>query len=183
MKQYRRLTYDDRMRIEVLLKQGVNPYKISQILGFRSSSIYREIKLGIVDGKYDAARSHERYLETRNSQGRKSILNINPDLAMRISYLIRVQELSPRLVIEELKKEQYPNCPASYTTIYSAIDAGLIPCVTRETLRSKKTHMFSNGLIKIPQWICEELNLKDNEELTIDTSHGRIIIQKCEDHY
>ena len=38
--------------------------------------------------------------------------------------------------------------------------------------------MFSNGLIKIPKWICEELDLKDNEDLDIDIADGRIIINK-----
>ena len=38
--------------------------------------------------------------------------------------------------------------------------------------------MFSNGLIKVPKWICKELDLQDNEDLDIDVINGTMIIKK-----
>ena len=54
----------------------------------------------------------------------------------------------------------------------------MIPSVTGETLKHKKTHMFSNGLIKVLSWICKQLDLHDNDALNIDVTDGKIVIGK-----
>ena len=47
---YRRITYADRVYIEVLYNHcHMNPYNISKELGFHNVSIYREIRMGLYD--------------------------------------------------------------------------------------------------------------------------------------
>ena len=108
------------------------------------------------------------------------MLELDKELAQYISKLILEDSLSPVDILKRLRKENHPNAPLSKTTIYAAIDNGLIPSVTRDTLllKRKKTHMFSDGLIKVPKWICKELDLQDNEDLDIDILDGKIVIQK-----
>ncbi|MFN4956501.1 MAG: helix-turn-helix domain-containing protein, partial [Cyclobacteriaceae bacterium] len=38
MKEYKRLTYEDRVKIELLTKQGFNPAKISRLIGRHRST-------------------------------------------------------------------------------------------------------------------------------------------------
>jgi len=132
--------------------------------------------------RYNADYAQQHYLKRNEKNGRIPKLKLDEFLAQYISKLILEESLSPLEIIYRLRSENYPNFPSSKATIYAAIDSGLIPSVTRETLLSKrkKTRMFSNGLIKIPKWICEELNLKDDEDLDIDITKGRIIISKSE---
>ena len=106
--------------------------------------------------------------------------NSSPQLPQRRKTNKWENNLSPAQIIHQLRIENYTEYPLSVNTIYAAIDKGLIPDVTRETLllKRKKTHMFSNGLINIPKWICEELDLQNNETLDIDVLNGTIIIKK-----
>lgn len=43
---YKHITWDDRLKIEALLKANVPVSKIAKIVGFHRSTIYREIKRG-----------------------------------------------------------------------------------------------------------------------------------------
>ena len=63
----------------------------------------------------------------------------------------------------------------SAVSIYSAIDAGLIPGVTRESLRPDTVKMFSGGNIIIPAWVREEYELKDGDLFRIEISKNGII--------
>lgn len=48
-KGYKHLTYNDRLRIEVLLKAGVAKTEIAKIMGVHCSTIYREVKRGVYE--------------------------------------------------------------------------------------------------------------------------------------
>ena len=164
-----------------MIDNGCSVKDIAEKLGVHQATIYREKKRFEAPCKYDPKLAHNTYLKELKNKGRASKLELDKALAKYISKLILEESLSPEKIIKRLKDENYQNVP-SKSTIYAAIDSGLIPSVTRETLllKRKKTHMFSNGLIKIPKWICEELDLKDDEDLDIDTVDGRIIINKSE---
>lgn len=65
-------------------------------------------------------------------------------------------------------------------TIYSAIDDGLIPGVTRESLNSYVTTMFSDGQIHIAKWVRNALDLNDGDELLFEVVDNKIIFTKAE---
>lgn len=177
MKHYIRLSYSDRQVIEQMLNSGVSVDKIAIHLNRHRSSIYREISLGKKDGKYSAEVAQEYALMQQKEKGRPTLLEANPNLCKYISRLILEDKLSPAKIVQKLKDEGY-SYPSAYHTIYSAIDNGLIPNVTREAMRDKRTHMFSDGLIRLPLWVRKELELKNNEDLIIDIVDGKIVVEK-----
>ena len=179
-KQYSHLTYESRMLIKQMIESGSCKKDIAIKLGVSLSTVYRELGRSNDSEGYDPEIVQQSYEKMLKSKGRKSKLELDKALAQYISQLILEESLSPAEIIDRLRAEKYQNFPLSKTTLYAAIDRGLIPSVTRETLLLKRkiTHMFSNGLIKIPKWICEELDLRDDEDLDIDIADGRIIINK-----
>ncbi len=178
---YKRLSFDDRKVIEIMLKKGHSVSEIAKALNKSHPAIYHELKRCKGLERYNADFAQQDYLKCNKDNGREAKLELDNELAKYISKMILEESLSPVEIINRLRSENYPNFPSSKTTIYAAIDNGLIPSVTRKTLLSKrkKTHMFSNGLIKIPKWICDELSLKDNEDLEIDIVHDKIIIKRA----
>ena len=61
-KKFKHLSFNDRLRLEVLLKAGHKPKEIAEILHFHISTIYREMQRG----KYEALNS-DLTTETRYS--------------------------------------------------------------------------------------------------------------------
>ncbi len=151
-KGYKRLSYEERKSIEKLLYEGYSVVAIAELLNKTHQSIYHELKRCQSCSKYSADYAQQNYIRRNEGNGRKPLLEIDENLAQYISKLILEDALSPSEIIARLRSENYPDFPSSKTTIYAAIDNGLIPSVTRETLllKRKKTHMFSNSLIKIP---------------------------------
>ena len=178
-KQYSHLTYESRVLIKQMLESGNSKKDIAIKLGVSLTTVYRELKRSNDFKKYDPEIVQQSYEMMLKDKGQKSKLELNQEFAKYISKLILEEFLSPAEIIKRLKDEGHQNIK-SRNTIYAAVDKGLIPNVTRKTLllKRKKTHMFSNGLIKIPKWICEELDLRDGEDLDIDIDNGRIIINK-----
>ena len=163
-----------------MIESGSCKKDIAIKLGVSLATVYRELGRSNDSEGYDPEIVQQSYEKMIKSKGRKSKLELNPELAEYISKLVLEKNLSPSQIIDRLRIENYTECHLSRNTIYAAIDKGLIPNVTRETLllKRKKTHMFSNGLINIPKWICEELDLQDNENLDIDVLNETIIIKK-----
>ena len=179
-KQYSHLTYESRMLIKQMIESGSCKKDIAIKLGVSLATVYRELGRSNDSEGYDPEIVQQSYEKMIKGKGRKSKLELNPELAEYISKLVLEKNLSPSQIIDRLRIENYTEFHLSRNAIYAAIDKGLIPNVTRETLllKRKKTHMFSNGLINIPKWICEELDLQDNENLDIDVLNETIIIKK-----
>ena len=182
MGNYHHLSYDNRLLLKQMLDNKCSVKEIAEKLGVHTATVYREIKRFENASQYNPEIAQYVYSKELKTKGRKPKLELDKALAQYISQLILEESLSPVEIINRLRAEKYQNFPLSKTTLYAAIDRGLIPSVTRETLllKRKRTHMFSNGLIKIPKWICEELDLRDDEDLDIDIADGRIIINKSE---
>lgn len=179
METYKRLTLKDRLTIYELLKQNNSAKKIANQLGFAHQTIYYELKKGCKNGEYDPYYANETTKKLQKSKGAKNL--IEGKLAQIISKLILNEKLSPEKIIIRLQEMQLEKeIPLSKTTIYSAIDKGLIPNVTREDLFAYKatTHMFSDGLLHIPQWVRRELNIEDGIELSLEIKDSKIIIEK-----
>lgn len=181
---YKRISYEERKIIEKLLSEGSSVVFISETLNRSVQSIYRELMRCKSYSNYTADHAQKNCDLKKENKGRKGILELDVKLAERISLLIREENLSPVEIIKRLRLEKYPNVPSSRNTIYSAIYAGLIPQVTRDTLlekhKCKKTHMFSGRLVHIPSWICDQLELTDGKELDIDVIENKIVIKKSE---
>lgn len=176
------LKYDSRLIIKEMRDRGMSIQAVADELGVCWNTIHNELRRGAnTAGEYDPDYAEKQYWNRQKSKGRTPILMSSVDLAKRISELILTQGYSPKQILGILKKE-FPDEARnlkSVNTIYSAIDKGFIPGVTRANLRSNETKMSSEGVACIPKWIREELKLQDGDIISIEISDaGAIILNK-----
>jgi IS30 family transposase len=167
-----------------MLDDEISVRAIAKYLGFHQSAIYREIKRGTMNGVYNPENSEERYQNQLRKCGKEAIISANPKLAQAISDYILKDHLSPEKIIEALKEraDEFPETPKSCNTIYNAIDNGLIPKITRDSLRSEETTVHNNGNVFLATWLREELGIKDGDTLHFEvTEDKKIIFTKIED--
>ncbi len=149
---FKHLSFEQKLTLKEMLHSGFSIAEISNTLGYYRSSIYREIERGSVNGIYDPEYSEHQYQLKLAEKGREAILDANPELATHIADLILNQKLSPEKIVEYLKTEhKYSRIPLSKECIYYHLDKGRIPGVTRESLRTDASTIFSNGQICIPK--------------------------------
>ena len=154
MTKYKHFTFEQRVRLEKLLRSGMSIEGIAYEFGCHRSTIYNQIKAGQVDGTYNAELAQKRYEEAAKEKGPKPILKKNPSLCKYISECI-------------LEKK------------YSALDKGLIPDCTRDNLAyANETTINKHGEITIPQRIREALDLKAGEHFLVTIDDDKIIISK-----
>jgi len=178
---YKRLTIIERRKIKELKEQRYSIRKIANTLGFSSGAIHYELRKGDVtgSGQYDPDYAELQSKRNQQEKGRKPILSSNPDFAKYIADLILHEEKSPEQVCADLSINNPFNVAVSKNTIYRAIDERLLPGVTRESLCSHETKMFSNGMICIPKWIRNSFQFQDGDVFYINSSDdGTITIKK-----
>lgn len=176
---FSQLSYENRLEIKKMIDSDtkISARVIADKIGVHHSTISREIKKGMVDGSYNPEYAEEQAQLARADKGRVPILESDPQLAVRIADMILNEHLSPEKISNIIKEDsQFDN--VSVKTIYNAIDNGLIPDVTRESLRSTSSTIFSGGQIQIPKWVMDQLDLKDGDILQLEISADSEIIYK-----
>lgn len=173
------LTLEERKLIKDMLDSGKKGYQIAEALERNNTSIYREIKRGTRNGRYDPEYSYALYRESLREKGVGPILSKNRKLASYIAERILVDGLSPEQIVDLLQYNNDPELPpVNRNTIYSAIDAGLIPGVTRETLHHDVTKMYNRGCVMFPSWVRKKYGFKDGAMFKIvDNGNGDIIFK------
>lgn len=169
------LNINDRKIIANLYAQGKKGREIAEYIGCSFSTIYKEIRKGTINGTYNPEFAHKKHETLKKHKGLKPKLKMNSYLAKKISYYILKEELTLLQVVKRLQQKGYDI--KSVQTLYSSIDKGLIPNVTRETLDIKKARIFSKGLLQIPKWARTKLNLKDGDEVNLCVKNKRLIIE------
>lgn len=179
--EYNHLSLQDRRQIYKLLCEGASQAEIAEALQVHIATVYREIQRGKRDDDsfYDPEYADEQYgLRKQNRPKPTPVLLKNKQMAKEIAFLLQSGRYSVDEAIAVLKEKGYKNVPTK-TTVYSSIDRGLIPNVTRETLKSNETTVFGDGQIRIPKWICEQIELKDGEKIMIESNgNDRIILTR-----
>lgn len=178
---FKHLDMQKRLKLKEMLDSGRSVADIAVACGVNSSAIYREIERNSTEGKYDPYYAQSIYEDKLKKKGRSKLAD--KELAEYISRLILVDHLSPEKIIDLLAENDrgFLNAPQSPRTIYNAIDKGLIPNVTRESLLSKTCIVFSDGKICIPKWVLNKLNIKDGDVLQLEiTEKNEIIYSKKE---
>lgn len=178
-KEYSHLTIEKRKELARLLSEGRKAKEISALLEVHIASVYREIERGKnpQTNQYDPEYAEKSYQKGLKNKGREPVLSEDKELAAEIAKLILSENLSPEQALLKLESKGYTNLP-SKTTVYAAIDTGIIPGVSRESLHSKETSVFSGGTVIIPKWIREELSLEDGATLGIELEGNKIILTK-----
>jgi len=162
-----------------MLDNGYSKAEIAEKIGVHRSSIYNELNRNSKpDGTYDPDYAQELCSEKLSKRAPDPILVQNPEMARFIADKILKEHLSPES-IEALIADTFPNQTVSRGTIYHAIDDGLIPGVTRESLNSPTTVMFSGGQLRLPGWAMEKTGFSDGDRFEIDTdTKGQITFKK-----
>lgn len=145
--------------------------------------MYKEIKRGTHNGVYDPEYSHERIRQNKSKQGAKTLLETEPELAQHIANLILDSHKSVTEIVELLKTSSFKNTPSSNKTIYTAIQKGLIPGVTMDSLK-RDVAVYKNGSIRLPKSIQVTAALSANEQLAYEVNKdGSITIKKVKENY
>lgn len=174
---YSHLTLEDRRTIKSMLDAGASVRQIADKLGKHQRAIFYELKRGKRDGQYDPEYAENDYVSTQKSKNRpKAKLYDNPVLAQFVADCILQKRLSPKSIIQLINQDaRFQGSVRSTNTIYKAIDDGLIPGVTRESLRSNTVKVFSNGNIILPKWICNEYGYKDGDVFFVEVNQKGVI--------
>lgn len=179
---YKQLTYMQRKELKRLLDIGCSKADIAEKLGVHIATIYRELTRGDVDGGYDPDYAEGAYREMIATRGSKSVIDWNPNLREAIANFILKDKLSVEQVVDRLQQsKEFETYPTTKQTLYSAIDKGLIPGVTRDSLKSDTTVVFSDGLIHIAKWIRDEIGLEDGDQMKAEVKGNQIIYTKIKE--
>lgn len=133
---YRRMTWDDRVRIEALYNVGHTLQTIAKETGFAVSSIHYEIKRGQQkrNHRYSAHRAHKNAVANATAKGSIPKLHENILYAYYVAVRIKKGE-SPDVITATLRKRG--KWTVSTPTLYRYIDKGFIPGVTNKDLLEK----------------------------------------------
>lgn len=145
-KKFKQLTFNDRLRIEVLVKAGHKPKEIAEILHFHISTIYRELKRGTFTARNSDETTEERYSPDIAQEKKNEVLaNKGADLKIgnEIEFANRIEEIiieegySPAAALAVMEKEGY-DFTICVTTLYSYIDKGVFLNLTNKELPVKR---------------------------------------------
>lgn len=178
-REYSHMTIEKRRELSRLLSEGKKAKEIAEQLEIHIASVYREIERGKnpLTNVYDPEYAEEAYQKGLKNKGKEPVLSEDRKLAAEIAYLILDENLSPEQALLRLESKGYTNLPTK-TTVYAAIDGGIIPGVSRESLHSKEVNIFSGGTVIIPKWIRERLSLEDGTTLSVELDGNKIILTK-----
>lgn len=177
-----RLTYGQRQKIKEMMDSSVPVTKIAAAIGVHRSTIYNELKRNSDgNGQYEPDSAQAKYEGKMQKMGTKTILEQHPEMAAFIADKILNEGRSPENIAALIagSPDNFQGVTVGTKTIYSAIDRGLIPGVTRENLNTAYVKMFSNGLLRLPAWAMEKTGFKDGDKFTVDISvDGQILFKK-----
>lgn len=146
MKSFKHFTFNDRLRLEVLLKAEQKPDEIAQILHFHVSTIYREIGRGKFEALNPDFTKETRYSPDIAQQHKEAILAVKgaglkigkkQAFADRIEEIIINEGYSPAAALAKIKSEGY-DFTICVTTLYSYIDKGVFLNLTMKDLPVKR---------------------------------------------
>ena len=143
---YTHFTTEEREKSRVFKEQGLSIREIARILNRSPSSVSRELRRNCyADGSYAAHHADKLYRKRRKNCGRKPILDNGPAR----DYVLEKMNLrwSPEQIAGRSKREKQPFV-ISYSTIYRAIDSGVLPQQLKKIMRFKWKHKKCKGTDK-----------------------------------
>ena len=152
MKNYRHLSWNDRLTIERMLLKKYPKKAIADAIGCSLGTIYNELARAKYihtnsdltnEERYSPDLAEQRYRQMLKKKGKKPLIIQDKKLCQYISYMIKEMKYSPEAILLELNNNKGVSLDIkikSVNTIYDAIKKGYIPGITMEYLprRGKK---------------------------------------------
>lgn len=168
MKGFHQLKWEDRIRLEMLLRQGHSKSEVARQLGVNRSTVYNELRRGsYMHRKRDYLKDEMRYSPEiaqrrceENLKVRGTQLKIGNDIAYA-NYLeekIAKEGYSPEAVLGELKasgKDKEFNTSICVVTLYSYIDKGVFFSLTNKDLPAKRYKKRTYHKVKVQKRVRE----------------------------
>lgn len=145
-KSFNHFTWDDRLKLEALLKLGIKPMAIADELNFHHSSVYREIKKGLhsqlqsdltFKTVYAAEVAERKYLENLSAKGADLKIGSDIEFANTVEKIIIEKKYSPYAALEEIKRKNLSSLSICVTTLYNYINKGIFRMLSNEDLPAK----------------------------------------------
>lgn len=148
-RRFKQLTKEDRLAIELLTRRKTPVKEIAEEVGVHVSTIYREIKRGLViqrnsdlteEYRYCADFAHRKYREHLKAKGPELKIGNDRALADHIEYKILIEDYSPAAVLGEIKRSPELNFVTTISewTLYKYIDKGVFLNLTNKNLPIKR---------------------------------------------
>lgn len=122
-RQYTHLSFEQRMKIQLLKEQGVNVQQIAKDVGCSRQTIYNELKRNASPtyGKYTATQAQKRAEERKKVPRKKLKIENHPEMERTIIQLLTQFRWSPEIIAKELEKknkERVVSAECIYQYIY-----------------------------------------------------------------
>jgi len=148
------LSWEERIQIETLQREGYSSGKIATRMGRSERTIRREIQRGWVihqisryrvEERYSADRGQAIYEQNMACKGRAP--KISTDTTKLLHHYIVVKKYSPAVVEACLRKKD-PSQAICFKTIYNHIERGWIPGVSIDSLWEKRLRSKSKKTLQ-----------------------------------
>lgn len=148
MRHYKTLTWNDRIKLEALLKAKTNIKLIASVLNVHISTVYREIKRGryqhlnsdlTTENRYSPEISEDKKQKFLRAKGAAMKIGNDFEYAAYLEYKISAKKYSPGAVLGEIKRKKLKfNTSVSKTTLYRYIENGVFLSLTNKDLPVKR---------------------------------------------
>ncbi|MCM1244581.1 MAG: IS30 family transposase [Roseburia sp.] len=134
-KAYKTIKWEDRLRIETLLRAGHKPQEIADLLGFHHSSIYRELKRGKTIKRnsdwteseiYSPDLAQAKANENKGRKGRPLKVGCDYKFVKYVEKTVGDEKNSPAVALAEIKRKGLKfDTKICLTTLYNYIKGGV----------------------------------------------------------
>lgn len=148
MRNYKHLTFTDRLKIEAWERVGTSPRVMADELGVHISTIYRELKRGryerlnsdlTTEDRYGPDIAEKKYQDNLRAKGAELKLGNDHEYTAYLEYKVSVEKYSPGAILGEIKKKGIVfHTTISKTTFYRYIEDGVFLTITNKDLPVKR---------------------------------------------
>jgi IS30 family transposase len=146
-REFKHFSWDDRLRLETMLRDGKSPKEIAERVGFHLSSVYREIERGqyqhklsdwTFEARYSPEIAHRKYKENLAAKGAELKIGKDHKFAEYIESKIINDRYSPAAALMDIKRRGLAfGVKICVATLYSYIDKGIFLNLTNKHLPVK----------------------------------------------
>ena len=114
MRNYKHLTFTDRLQIEAWQKVGIKPAKMAELLGVHVSTIYRELKRGVYtrlnsdlteEERYSPDIAEKKYRDNLKAKGAGLKIGNDREYAAYLEYKVSAEKYAPGAILGEIKRK------------------------------------------------------------------------------